>query len=296
VVQQALKNILEPIFEDIFLPCSYGYRPGRSAHQAIWKAEEHLGDGYYWVVDADIQSFFDRVDHQILMDLVREKIADGRILDLVEAFLKSGVMKDRGFEETVQGTPQGGVISPLLANIYLNHFDRRMSEEGFLLVRYADDFLIFCRKEEEVNRALSTATRILEQELRLALHPEKTKIVWAWNEVVEYLGFWFTHAWRRPRNKAIKKFKDAIRHKTRRAQPKKLQDIIDGINPIIRGWGRYFSDGTVKELYRHLDSWIRARIRSFKAKKRNKSVIMHALPGKALRQMGLVSLSSLITR
>jgi RNA-directed DNA polymerase len=139
VVQQALKDILEPIFEEIFLPCSHGYRPGMNAHQAIRKAEAYLERGYHWVVDADIKGFFDHVDHQILMDLVREKIADGRVLDLVEDFLKSGVMMDGSFEETTEGTPQGGVISPLLANIYLNHFDRRMGEEGFLLLRYADD-------------------------------------------------------------------------------------------------------------------------------------------------------------
>ena len=135
VVQQVLKDVLEPIFEEIFLPCSHGYRPGMNAHQAIGKAEGYLERGYHWVVDADIKGFFDHVVDQILMDLVREKIADGRVLDLVEAFLKSGVMMEGSFEETTEGTPQGGVISPLLANIYLNHFDRRMGEEGFLLLR-----------------------------------------------------------------------------------------------------------------------------------------------------------------
>lgn len=130
VVQQTLKGLLEPIFEEIFLEGSHGYRPGKDAHQAMKKVEGYIERGYCWLVDADIQGFFDHVNHDILMDLVREKIADGRVLDLLEAFLKCGVMKDGEFGETVEGTPQGGVISPLLANIYLNHFDRRMGEEG----------------------------------------------------------------------------------------------------------------------------------------------------------------------
>jgi RNA-directed DNA polymerase len=294
VVQQALKNILEPIFEEIFLPCSHGYRPGKNAHQAIRKAEAYLKRGYHWEVDADIKGFFDHVDHHILMDLVREKVADGRILNLVEAFLKSGVMNDGDFQATNEGTPQGGVISPLLANIYLNHFDRRMGEQGFLLLRYADDFLIFCKSEWEADKALMTAQRILEQELRLTLHPDKTRIVMARKKGVEFLGFRFNGRWRRPGDKAMNKFRDAIRHKTRRQQPKNVQMVIDSINPIINGWGRYFGDGTVKKLYQDLDSWVCARIRCFKAKKRTKSVIMYTLPRSVLKQMGLVSLMSLI--
>lgn len=165
VVQQAIRDILEPIFEEIFLPNSHGYRAGKNAHQAVDKAEAYLNKGYGWVVDADIQGFFDHVDHKILMDLVCEKVADGRILGLVEAVLKSGVMEDGKFTETEEGTPQGGVISPLLANIYLNHFDRRMGEQGYLLLRYADDFLIFCKEEWEAKKALETARQILERAL-----------------------------------------------------------------------------------------------------------------------------------
>lgn len=294
VVQQAVKNLLEPIFEEIFLPCSHGYRPGKNAHQAIRKAEAYLERGYHWVVDADIKGFFDHVDHQIMVDLVREKIADGRILDLVEAFLKSGVMSEGSFEETTEGTPQGGVISPLLANIYLNHFDRRMGEEGFLLLRYADDFLVFCKDEWEADKALRTARRILEQELRLTLHPDKTRIVMARKKGVEFLGFRFNGRWRRPGDKAVNKFRDAIRHKTRRQQPKNVPMVVRSINPIITGWGRYFAGGTVHKIFRTLDSWVCARIRCFKAKRRTKRVIMFTLPRDALRRMGLVSLVSLI--
>lgn len=296
VVQQAVKNLLEPIFEEIFLPCSHGYRPGKSAHQAIRKAETYLERGYRWVVDADIQGFFDHVDHQILMDLVREKVADGRILDLVESFLKSGVMEGDRYEESIEGTPQGGVISPLLANIYLNHLDRRMGEEGYLLIRYADDILIFCKTEYEAEKALQMAKQILEQELRLTLNPEKTKIVMARKKGVEFLGFRFNGRWCRPSDGAIEKFRDTIRYRTRRQQPKNVSMVIRSINPIILGWGRYFGIGTVNKLYDTLDSWLRARIRCFKAKKRQKSIILYTLPSSTLQEMGLVSLTSLITR
>jgi RNA-directed DNA polymerase len=250
VVQQALKDILEPIFEEMFLPCSHGYRPGMNAHQAIQKAEAYLERGYHWVVDADIKGFFDHVDHQILMDLVREKIADGRVLDLVEAFLKSGVMMDGSFEETTEGTPKGGVISPLLANIYLDHFDRRMGEEGFLLLRYADDFLVFCKNEYDADKALRSARRILEQELKLTLHPDKTRIVMARKEGVGFLGFWFNGRWRRPGDKAVENFRDAIRDETGRQQPRNLAMVIGKINPIIVGWGNYFCGGTVRKIFR----------------------------------------------
>lgn len=296
VVQQALKNILEPIFEEIFLPNSHGYRSGKNAHQAITKAEAYLNKGYNWVLDADIMGFFDHVDHEILLDLVNEKVSDGRILDLIRAFLTAGVMEEGKFAETMEGTPQGGVISPLLANIYLNHFDRRMGEEGFLLLRYADDFLVFCKEEWEAKRALQTAERILGKELKLTLSPEKTRIVNARAYGVEFVGFKFNGKWRRPRDKSIGKFKDEIRYRTRRQQPKNLQMVIKSINPVIRGWGNYFQEGTNLDRFTHLDSWIRMRLRCFVAKKRSKPVIKYTLPWFVLKQMGLVFLVSLIHR
>jgi len=296
VVQQAIKDLLEPIFEEIFLPNSHGYRAGKNAHQAVVKAEAYLNKGYRWVLDADILGFFDHVDHQILMDLVREKVADGRILDLLEAFLKSGVMEDGEFAETMEGTPQGGVISPLMANIYLNHFDRRMGEDGFLLLRYADDFLVFCKEEWEAKKALELAKQILGKELKLTLHPDKTRIMNARVHGVEFVGFKFNGRWRRPRDKAIKRFKDEIRYRTRRQQPRNLQMVIQNINPVIRGWGNYFGKGAGFKRFIHLDSWIRMRLRCFKAKKRSQPVIKYTLPGSVLTAMGLVSLISFIHR
>ena len=292
VVQQALKNILEPIFEEIFLSGSHGYRSGKNAHQAIRKAEGYIGRGYHWVVDADIQGFFDHVNHEILTDLVREKVADGRVLDLVEAMLKSGVMTEEGFEETAEGTPQGGVISPLLANIYLNHFDRRMGEEGYLVLRYADDLLIFCKSDWEAEKALRAAKRILEEELKLNLNPGKTRIVDVREGFAEFLGFRFNDRYLLPTDKAIESYKEAIRHGTRRQQPRNVRMVIAGINPIILGWGRYFGYRTAEPAFRRLDGWTRARVRSFKAKRRTGWIIRKAL----LEERELVSLVSLRTR
>lgn len=291
VVQQTMKDLLEPIFEEIFLEGSHGYRPGKDAHGAIRKVQGYIERGYHWIVDADIQGFFDHVDHDILMDLVREKIADGRVLDLIEAFLKAGVMKDAEFDETTEGTPQGGVISPLLANIYLNHFDRRMGEKGHLLLRYADDFLIFCKTEGEAHNAEYAAERILEEELKLSLNREKTQVLDARKRRGNFLGFSFSAKYLAPSERAIERYRDAIRHKTRRQQPKNVGMVIASINPIIRGWGRYFGYRTSPTPLTMLDAWTRARVRSFKAKRRNDFVIRRPLP----EESNLVSLMSLRT-
>lgn len=294
VVQQAVKNVLEPIFEEIFLPQSHGYRPNTDAHAAVRKAEAYLERGYHWVVDADIKGFFDHVDHQILMDIVCEKVADGRVLSLIESFLKSGIMNEVVFEDSIEGTPQGGNLSPLLSNIYLNHFDRRMGDYGYLLLRYADDIVIFCKYEWEAEDALKRAKEILEGELKLTLSPEKTKIVHARKKGVEFLGFHFNGRWRRPRDKAKKKFKAEVKRRTRRQQPINLETVIRFLNPVIRGWGNYFKVGTVKKLFAELDGYIRGRLRSFKAKRRTWKTILYTLPQSELKKMGLISLSSLL--
>ncbi len=294
VVQQALKNVLEPIFEEIFLPQSHGYRPNTDAHAAVRKGEAYLEKGYHWVVDADIEGFFDHVDHQIMMDLVCEKIADGRVLSLVESFLKSGIMNDGIFEESLEGTPQGGNLSPLLSNIYLNHFDRRIGDQGYLHLRYADDIVIFCKFESDAEDALKRAKEILEGELKLKLSPEKTKIIHVRKKGVEFLGFHFNGRWRRPRDKARKKFKEEIKHRTRRQQPKNLEMVIESINPIIRGWGNYFKGGTVKKSFGELDGYIRGRLRSFQAKKRTLKILVFGIHPAEFAKMGLVSLSSML--
>jgi len=223
-----------------------------------------------------------------------EKIADGRVLSLIESFLKSGIMNDGIFEESLEGTPQGGNLSPLLSNIYLNHFDRRMGDYGYLLLRYADDIVIFCKFESDAQDALKRAKEILEGELKLKLSPEKTKIIHARKKGVEFLGFHFNGRWKRPRDKARKRFREEIRLRTRRQQPKNLEMVIKSINPVIRGWGNYFKCGRVKKSFGELDSYIRGRLRSFKAKKRTQKTILYTLPQSGLKKMGLVSLSSML--
>jgi len=198
-------------------------------------------------VDADIEGFFDHVDHKILMDLVCELVSDGRVLSWIESILKSGIMNEGVFEESKEGTPQGGNLSPLLANIYLNHFDRRMGEYGYLLLRYADDIIIFCKYEWEAQDALKRAKEILERELKLKLSPEKTKIVQGNKTGIEFLGFHFNGRWKKPRDKAVKKFKSEVKDRTRRRQPINLATLIKLLNPIIRGWGTISRDALRRE-------------------------------------------------
>lgn len=287
VTIEEFEQNLEPIFEKIFLPQSHGYRPNTNAHAAVRKAEAFINSGYYWVVDADIKGFFDHVDHKILMDLVCEQVSDGRVLSWIESILKSGIMNEGVFEESTEGTPQGGNISPLLANIYLNHFDRRMGEYGYLLLRYADDIIIFCKHEWEAEDALKRAKEILERELKLELSPEKTKIVHGNVTGVEFLGFHFNGRWKKPKDKAVKKFKSEIKKRTRRKIPISLETVIKLLNPVIRGWWNYFKGCTKARIFKELDEYIADRLRCFKAKHRSNKVLWYSLPKPELAKMGL---------
>ena len=292
VVQQALKNVIEPIFEAEFLDSSFGYRAERSAKQAIEQIEAVRDEGHEWVLDADIKAFFDTVNHEKLMDAVAERISDGRVLRLIRAFLKADIMEQGlGLRENVIGTPQGGVISPLLANIYLHYFDERMAELGYEVVRYADDFLVLCEDEEEAKEAITHVKEILD-ELELTLHPEKTKIK-NFSEGVDFLGFTVYIGHKVPRKEAVKKYKDAVRRVTRRNLPINLEMVIVKLNPIIVGWGNYFKIANVNWLYKGLDSWTRMRLRAFKEKK--KSYLSNTrIRNDSLKDLGLKSLSTLL--
>jgi len=268
VIQQAIKRIIEPIFEAKFKDVSHGYRPNRGAREAIQKCKEHIDSGYKWVVDADIASFFNTVNHKLMMKTLNEEIADGTLLDLIERFLKSGVMKNGRVDSTYEGVPQGGVISPLLANIYLHYFDSVMAERGYRLVRYCDDFVIFTKFSRKAERALQVSKQILEDALMLKLNPQKTRIAHAHYDGFEFLGCLFKSGYIRPKNRSIDSFKDKVRRITRRQQPKKLKMIVERLNPVIRGWGNYYRYGNVKKLYQRLDEWTRMRLRSFLEKKR----------------------------
>jgi RNA-directed DNA polymerase len=294
VVQQALKNILEPIFEPIFLNGSYGYRPGKSAMQAVARAAGIVKRGYWWVVDADIKGFFDNVDHEILLDLVNEQVSDGTVLKLIRLFLESGVLKGDTLEETPTGTPQGGVISPLLANIMLNHLDRRLGEEGYILTRYADDFLIHCMTENGARKALARTTEILEKELHLKLSPEKTSIR-PIRQGVDFLGYNISMTNRvvlKPNQKSNEHFKDAIRGKTVRAYTVPLVRTIQNLVPTMRGWGNYFQLTTYIHPINLMDSWVRRRLRSCALRRRMVTAENYKYSNAYFENLGHVTLVS----
>ena len=296
IVQQAVKRVIEPIFEAKFKEVSFGYRANRNAQKAIRKCREYMKSGYQWVVDADIASFFDTVNHKLLMKALNEEIADGTLLNLIERFLKAGVMKERRWESTNEGVPQGGVISPLLANIYLHCFDEVMAGRGYRLVRYCDDFVIFTKFKRKGERALQVTREILEGKLMLKLHPEKTKIVHAYYDGFEFLGCLFKAGYIRPKGQSISSFKDKVRYITKRQQPRNLKMVINRLNPVIRGWGNYFGQGNVKTRYRALDEWIRMRLRSFLEKKRAVVHQNQRIYNYTLTSQGLIPLCRLLPK
>jgi RNA-directed DNA polymerase len=266
VVQTALRNVLEPIFERDFVGTSYGFRPGRGCHDALRRVEELLGVGQTWVVDADLRSFFDTMSHEVLMERVRQKVADGKVLSLIEAFLGQEVMEGLEGWEPDEGTPQGAVISPLLSNIYLDPLDHRMAEKGVQMIRYADDFVILCRSEEEARAALREVQEWATS-VGLSLHPEKTRIVDATQRGgFDFLGYHFERGYKWPRKKSTQKLKDAVREKTKRTSGQSLKAIIFDLNGTLRGWFAYFRYSHPTTFPR-LDSWVRMRLRSILRKR-----------------------------
>jgi len=267
VVQTALRNVIEPIFERDFAEHSYGFRPRRATKDALRRVEELLNEAQHWVVDADIQGYFDTIPHAKLMAKVAAKISDGRILELIESYLKAGVMEQcKGWETTEQGTPQGGVVSPLLANIYLDELDWVLTKAGMQMVRYADDFVVLCPSQAQAQRALELIGQWM-QKAQLQLHPQKTKRVDATQAGgFEFLGYHFERGHKWPRQKSVHKVREAIRKRTGRTNGQSLECIIAGTNPVLRGWYNYFRHGKVHTL-RNLDSWVRGRLRSILRKR-----------------------------
>jgi RNA-directed DNA polymerase len=268
VVQTALRMTLEPIFEHEFAEHSYGFRPQRGCKDALRRVNELIKSGYSYIVDADLKSYFDTIPHDRLMTLVGQKVSDGRVLSLIEAFLKQGVMDGLREWTPEMGSPQGAVISPLLSNIYLNPLDHMMAQEGFEMVRYADDFVILCRSPEDAVRAL---TRVQEWTAAagLTLHPTKTRIVNATEDYFDFLGYRFIRGRRYVRPKSLDKFKDTIRAKTKRKSGKSLRAIIASLNPTLIGWFEYFKHA-YKTTFKHHDGWIRMRLRSILRKRMGK--------------------------
>jgi RNA-directed DNA polymerase len=292
IVQTALRNVIEPIFEHEFDPSSFGFRPNLGCQNALGEIERLLAAGFMHVVDVDLRSYFDSIPKQGLMNEVAKKIADGRVLDLIEAYLHQGVLEEMKIWMPETGTPQGAVISPLLANIYLDPLDHAMAEKGYAMVRYADDFVILCRSAEEAARALEEVQRWVA-EAGLKLHPTKTRVVHA-EQGFDFLGYHFRGTKHWPRKKSLDKLKDTIREKTRRTAGKALRRIIVDVNRTLIGWFGYFKH-SLKTTFEPLDKWTRMRLRSILRRRqgkrgRGRGIDHHQWPNAYFAKQGLYSL------
>ena len=266
VVQTALRAALEPIFERDFARHSYGFRPGRGCKDALRRVAELLEAGYVHIVDADLKSYFDTIPKDRLLALVGRKVADGRILALIESFLEQSVLDGLQRWTPEQGTPQGAVVSPLLSNIYLDPLDHLMAGRGYEMVRYADDFVVMCRSPAEAAAALAVVQH-WTTDVGLLLHPTKTRLVDARVDGFDFLGYRFAGGRRRPRAKSLQRVKDAIRDKTKRTSGHSLARIIADLNSTLRGWFEYFKHSH-PSTFRPLDGWVRRRLRSILRKRR----------------------------
>jgi group II intron reverse transcriptase/maturase len=262
-LQQAMAQVLTPMFEAVFSPHSYGFRPGRSAHQAVQQAQAYIAEGNEWVVDIDIEKFFDRVNHDMLMARVARVVKDKRVLKLIRAYLNSGVMVNGVAMETEEGTPQGGPLSPLLSNIMLDDLDRELEKRRHKFVRYADDCNIYVKTQRAGERVLEGVKQFLEKKLKLKVNPKKSKVEKATK--AKFLGFSF---WKRKRevyvriaNRTRERFMEKMRNLTRRTRSGKLEDILGELNQYTRGWMAYFRLATTPSVYQELDKWTRRRLR-----------------------------------
>ena len=266
VAQEAIRRLLHPIFEPLFHDASKGFRPKRNCHQALEQVLKFHEQGYRVVLDADIQGFFDNLSFSIILEAVAAQVADGNILRLIQKFLRSGVMEDGVFKPTTIGTPQGGVISPLLANIVLNYLDWQLDKRGFRFVRYADDFVVLCQTKGQAEEALTLVTQTLS-ELGLSLSAEKTRIT-TYSKGYAFLGFEMSSRSRRMRDKSKRKFQEKVRELTCRSHNLDSEVIVK-LNRVIQGTAQYFATRwfTGRDVFRKLDSWIRRRVRCMKYKR-----------------------------
>jgi RNA-directed DNA polymerase len=300
MVQAALRHVLEPIFERDFAEQSYGFRPGRGCIQALQRVEELLLQGYIWIVDVDLKSYFDTIPHKRLLAAVRQRIADGKVMKLLADYLEAGVMEtSKDWQPTEQGTPQGSGISPLLSNIYLNPLDHQMEQLGYEMVRYADDFVICCRTEAEAQAAL-TAVAAWTESAELKLHPVKTRIISADGlEGFDFLGYHFQryqdgHGTKYPRKKSVQKLRDTLRKKLQRGRSGSLPEIFREINVTLKGWLGYFKYSRPSAL-RDNDQWIRDRARQILRRRHKRDGLVRGrerteYPNQWFEMQGLFSL------
>ena len=262
-LQQAIAQVLTLQFEALFSPSSYGFRPGRSAHQAIEQAQEYIREGYEWVVDIDLEKFFDRVNHDMLMARVARVVKDKRVLKLIRAYLNSGVMVNGVVQDTEEGTPQGGPLSPLLSNIMLDDLDKELERRGHKFVRYADDCNIYVKTRRAGERVMASVKGFLEKKLKLKVNPKKSKVDRATR--VKFLGFSFYkrkgEVLIRVAKRSLERFREKLRRLTKRTRSGKLEDIIRQINQYTMGWMGYYWQANTPSVFEELDSWIRRRLR-----------------------------------
>ena len=274
IVETAVRNVIEPIFEHLFAEHSYGFRPGRGTKDALRRVAQLLKAGKVWVVDADLKAYFDTIPQDKLMKLLAEQIADNPLLELIQKMFQQGVMETgKGWQPTEQGTPQGAVVSPLLANLYLNPLDHLMARQGKEMVRYADDFVILCDSQQEAEKVLEEL-RQWTAAAGLTLHPTKTRIVDASQRGgFDFLGYHFERGHRWPRPKSLDKFRESIRQKTRRLDPRPLAHMVADVNRTLKGWFGYFQH-SIKNIFPKQDRWVRQRLRTVLRKR-------HKLSGRA---------------
>lgn len=296
VVEMALRNVLEPIFERGFAEHSYGFRPKKGAKDALRRVDKLLRAGKNWVVDADLKGYFDSIPQDKLLAAIGKDVSDGAVLELIRRFLQAGVMESgKGWSPTETGTPQGGVLSPLLANVYLNGLDHQMAGKGWEMVRYADDYVVLCSSESEARQALQDIRQWVEA-AGLRLHPTKTRLVDARQAGgFDFLGYHFERGMRWPRDKSIKKLKEAIRQKTRRTRGDPMKQIIEDTNQTLRGWSDYFKHSIWNVLV-VLDKWTRGRLRAIlrkrhKGKGRARGRDHQRWPNAYFADLGLISMA-----